>query len=214
MKTFELKGEIREGFGKKAARDYRNEGLIPCVIYGGDINDNINFVVKQGSVRNLFYTPEVFLVDIDLGEKNVKAILKEAQFHPVKDDVLHIDFFRVFDDVPVVMEIPVRLKGLAAGVKAGGKLSLDLRKLRVRALVQNLPEELVVNVDKLVLGKSIQVGELSFENLELLNNKDAVVCRVQLTRAAKGDEDGLEDELEGEEGEEAEETKEEATAEE
>lgn len=127
MKTFELKGEIREGFGKKAARDYRNEGLIPCVIYGGDINDNINFVVKQGSVRNLFYTPEVFLVDIDLGEKNVKAILKEAQFHPVKDDVLHIDFFRVFDDVPVVMEIPVRLKGLAAGVKAGGKLSLDLR---------------------------------------------------------------------------------------
>ena len=214
MKTFELKGEIREGFGKKAARDYRNEGLIPCVIYGGDINDNINFVVKQGSVRNLFYTPEVFLVDIDLGEKKVKAILKEAQFHPVKDDVLHIDFFRVFDDVPVVMEIPVRLKGLAAGVKAGGKLSLDLRKLRVRALVQNLPEELVVNVDKLVLGKSIQVGELSFENLELLNNKDAVVCRVQLTRAAKGDEDGLEDELEGEEGEEAEETKEEATAEE
>ena len=187
MKTFELKGEIRDGFGKKAAKSYRSEGLIPCVVYGGHGNENLNFVIKQGAVRNLIYTPEVFLVNLDLGEKKMQAILKEVQFHPVKEQILHIDFLHVFEDKPVVIEIPVRLKGLAAGVKAGGKLSLDLRKLRVRALAANLPEELVINVEKLELGKSIQVGDLSFEGLELLNAKNAVVCRVQLTRAARGD---------------------------
>jgi large subunit ribosomal protein L25 len=135
----------------------------------------------------LIYTPEVFLVNLDLGEKKMQAILKEVQFHPVKEQILHIDFLHVFEDKPVVIELPVRLKGLAAGVKAGGKLSLDLRKLRVRALAANLPEELVINVEKLALGKSIQVGDLSFEGLELLNAKNAVVCRVQLTRAARGD---------------------------
>ncbi|CEA14619.1 50S ribosomal protein L25 [Fermentimonas caenicola] len=187
MKTFELKGEIRDGFGKKAAKSYRSEGLIPCVVYGGHGNENLNFVIKQGAVRNLIYTPEVFLVNLDLGEKKMQAILKEVQFHPVKEQILHIDFLHVFEDKPVVIELPVRLKGLAAGVKAGGKLSLDLRKLRVRALAANLPEELVINVEKLALGKSIQVGDLSFEGLELLNAKNAVVCRVQLTRAARGD---------------------------
>ncbi|HBT84977.1 MAG TPA: 50S ribosomal protein L25 [Porphyromonadaceae bacterium] len=187
MKTFELKGEIRKDFGKKAARSYRSEGLIPCVVYGGHGAENVDFVIKQGDVRNLIYTPEVFLVNLDLGEKKMQAILKEVQFHPVKEQILHIDFLHVFEDKPVVIEIPVRLKGLAAGVKAGGKLSLDLRKLKVKGLAANLPEELVINVEKLVLGKSIQVGDLKFEGLELLNAKNAVVCRVQLTRAARGD---------------------------
>src|SRR5690554_1057461 len=187
MKTFELKGEVRNDFGKKASRTYRREGLIPCVVYGGHDEENLNFVVKQGDVRNLIYTPEVFLVNLDLGKNKMLAMVKELQFHPVREDVLHIDFLHVFEDKPVVIEIPVRLKGLAAGVRSGGKLSLDLRKLRVRALAANLPEELVINVEKLALGKSIQVGDLSFEGLELLNAKNAVVCRVQLTRAARGD---------------------------
>ncbi len=186
MKTFELKGEIRDDFGKKAARAYRSEGLIPCVVYGGHDKENVNFVVKQSGVRNLIYTPEVFLVNLDLGEKKLKAVLKEAQFHPVKDTILHIDFLHVFDNVPVVIEIPVRLEGLAAGVKSGGKLSLDARKLKVKALPAKLPEELVVDVTDLELGKSIQVGQLSFDDLEILNPKNAVVCRVQLTRAARG----------------------------
>ena len=185
MKTFELKGEIREGFGKKAARAYRREGLVPCVLYGGHGEENVNFVVKQGDVRNLFYTSEVYLVNLDLGKK-MMSMMQEAQFHPVKDDVLHIDFLHVFEDKPVVIDIPVRLKGLAAGVKSGGKLSLDMRKLKVKALPANLPEELVIDVTNLELGKSIQVGELSFEGLEILTGKNAVVCRVQLTRAARG----------------------------
>ncbi len=186
MKTFELKGEVRNDFGKKASRSYRREGLIPCVVYGGHDEENLNFVVKQGDVRNLIYTPEVFLVNLDLGKNKMMAMVKELQFHPVREDVLHIDFLHVFEDKPVVIEIPVRLKGLAAGVRSGGKLSLDTRKLRVKALPANLPENLEVDVTKLELGKSIQVGDLSFEGLEILNAKNAVVCRVQLTRAARG----------------------------
>jgi len=186
MKTFALKGEIRDDFGKKAARTYRREDLIPCVVYGGHNEENVNFLVKNSDVRNLIYTPEVFLVDLDLGTRKLQAIIKEVQFHPVKDNILHIDFLHVFENVPVVIEIPVRLEGLAAGVRAGGKLTLDMRKLKVKALPAKLPEELVINVEKLELGKSIQVGQLNFEGLEILNAKNAVVCRVQLTRAAKG----------------------------
>ncbi|HOM62292.1 MAG TPA: 50S ribosomal protein L25/general stress protein Ctc [Dysgonamonadaceae bacterium] len=186
MKTFELKGEIRNDFGKKAAKTYRSQGLIPCVVYGGSNEENLNFLVKSGDVRKLIYTPEVQLVSLDLGSKKMRAIIKEIQFHPVKEEILHIDFLHVFDDVPVVMEIPVQLEGLAEGVRAGGKLSLDMRKLKVKALADKLPEKLVIDVEKLQLGKSIQVGELQFEGLEILNSKNAVVCRVQLTRAARG----------------------------
>ena len=186
MKTFELKGEIRDDFGKKAAKAYRSEALIPCVAYGGHDEENLNFVVKNSDVRNLVYTPEVFLVDLDLGKKKFQAIVKDVQFHPVKDTILHIDFLHVFEKTPVVIEIPVRLEGLAEGVRAGGKLSLDARKLKVKAVPAKLPEVLVVNVEKLELGKSIHVGELQFDGLEILNAKNAVVCRVQLTRAARG----------------------------
>jgi len=186
MKTYELKGEVREDFGKKAARSYRSEGLIPCVVYGGSNEKNINFVVKNSDVRNLIYTHEVYLVNLVLDGKPMMAILKEIQFHPVKDNILHIDFLHVFPSVPVVIELPVRLEGLAAGVKSGGKLSLDMRKLKVKALAEKLPQELVINVENLELGKSIQVGDLNFEGLELLTPKNAVVCRVQLTRAARG----------------------------
>jgi large subunit ribosomal protein L25 len=186
MKTFELKGEIRDDFGKKAARAYRSEGLIPCVAYGGHDEENLNFVVKNSDVRNLVYTPEVFLVDLDLGKTKFQAIVKDVQFHPVKDTILHIDFLHVFEKTAVVIEIPVRLEGLAEGVRAGGKLSLDARKLKVKALPSKLPELLVVNVEKLELGKSIQVSDLKFDDLEILNARNAVVCRVQLTRAARG----------------------------
>ncbi len=186
MKTYELKGEIRSDFGKKAARSFRKEGLIPCVVYGGHGEENINFVVKNNDVLKLVYTPDVYLVNLDLGTKKFKAILKDLQFHPVTDNILHIDFLHVFDDVPVVIEIPVKLHGLAAGVKSGGKLSLDLRKLKVRGYADKLPEYLSINVEKIQLGKSIQVGELKFDDLELLTPSNAVVCRVQLTRAARG----------------------------
>jgi len=186
MKTFELKGEIRNDFGKKAAKAFRKEGLIPCVIYGNHGEENISFVVKSGDIRGLIYTPEVFLVNLDLGTKKMQAILKDIQFHPVKENVLHADFLHIIETAPVTIEIPVRLQGLAVGVKAGGKLSLDKRKLKVKALPAKLPEILEVNVEHLDLGKSIQVNQLNFDNLELLDAPNAVVCRVQLTRAARG----------------------------
>jgi large subunit ribosomal protein L25 len=126
------------------------------------------------------------LVDLDLGKTKFQAIVKDVQFHPVKDTILHIDFLHVFEKTAVVIEIPVRLEGLAEGVRAGGKLSLDARKLKVKALPSKLPELLVVNVEKLELGKSIQVSDLKFDDLEILNARNAVVCRVQLTRAARG----------------------------
>lgn len=202
MKTFELSGEERKDFGKKAANAFRGENLIPCVVYGGHDEENIHFTVKEGDVRGVIYTPEVFLISLTLGKKNLMAILKDVQFHPVKEQVLHIDFLHIFEGKPVEIAVPVRLQGLAIGVKNGGKLSLDKRKLRVKATYDKLPEELVIDVSKLTIGKSIQVGELKFKDLEMLDAKDAVVCRVSLTRAAKGmDLTEEESEEEGAEGE-------------
>ena len=204
MKTFELKGEIRTDFGKKAASSLRSKNLIPCIVYGGKDSENISFTVNNSDILKLVYTPEVFVVNLTLGDREMKTVIKELQFHPVKDQVIHMDFLHVYEDVPVVVAIPVRLEGLAVGVKAGGKLSLDLRKLKARALYNNLPETLNINVTKLKLGKSIQVGELSFENVEILNPDEAVVCRVHTTRVAV--DPTLDAEDEAEEGAEGEET--------
>jgi large subunit ribosomal protein L25 len=210
MKTFQLQGEPRVGLGKKAVKELRKESLIPAVLYGSspvampyegkvsegdklvDLGDNkgiivTDFTVSQENVRKLIYTPEIFIIDLDIkGNKKVKAILKDIQFHPVTDEILHIDFLEVFDEKPIVMEVPVALEGHAEGVKAGGKLSLEMRKLKVKAVYTEIPEKLVVNIDSLGLGKTIQVGSLQFPGLELMNAKNAVVCAVKLTRAARG----------------------------
>jgi large subunit ribosomal protein L25 len=187
MKTFELKGEVRTDIGKKATKAFRKEDKIPAVIYGGEKADKaIHFTVTNSEVRKLIYTPEIFLVDLTIGKDNYKAILKDVQVHPVTDEILHLDFLHVFENKPITIDVPLVLDGLAEGVKAGGKLSLDLRKLKVRALYDKVPEKVHVDVSGLALGKSIQVGELHFEGLELLNAKNGVVCRVQLTRAARG----------------------------
>ena len=137
-------------------------------------------------MRKLIYTPDIFEVDINLNGEEVKAVIKDLQFQPVKDTLLHIDFLQVYPDKPVVMEVPVKIEGHAEGVKAGGKLTLSMRKLKVKALYNEIPERLVINVDNLGLGKSMAVGDLHFVGLELMNAKNAVVCAVQLTRAARG----------------------------
>lgn len=186
MKTFELKGEAREVVGKKSSKAFRKESKVPAVIYGGENAEAIHFSVTNSDVRKLIYTPEIFLVDLTIDSNNYKAILKDIQFHPVTDEVLHLDFLHVFENKPIVIDVPVVLDGLAEGVKAGGKLSLDLRKLKVKALYNKVPEKVHIDVTSLTLGKSVQVGDLNFEGLELLNAKNAVVCRVQLTRAARG----------------------------
>ncbi len=184
MKSFELAGQSRTDIGKKATKAVRAAGNIPAILYGGE--KEIAFEVSETSVRNLIYTPDIFVVELTIDGKACKAIVQDLQFHPVTDKVLHIDFLQVFEEKPIVIEVPVKLEGLADGVRQGGKLSLEMRKLRVKALYANVPERLEINVTELGLGKTIQVGALSFENLELLNAKNAVVCAVKLTRAARG----------------------------
>lgn len=183
MKTYELKAQVREDLGKRANKALRKQELIPAVIYGPEKNTNLTLNVID--VRNMIYTPDIYIIDLNIDGEVRKCIIQELQFHPVTDNVLHIDFLEVFDDKPIVIEVPVSLDGLAAGVRAGGKLSMEMRKLKVKALYKDIPDRLHIDVTKLKLGKTIQVGELSFENIELLNAKKAVVAAVRLTRAAR-----------------------------
>ena len=160
-------------------------------MYGAQKDENGNpvathFTVTTDGLRNLVYTPHIYVVDLNIDGKIVNAIMKDIQFHPVTDKILHVDFYQIDEAKPIVMEVPVQLEGLAEGVKAGGKLALQIRKLKVKALYNVIPERLVVNVTNLGLGKTIKVGELNYEGLELLNAKEAVVCAVKLTRAARG----------------------------
>lgn len=184
MKTFELKGTLRTNLGKKATKADRVVDNVPCVLYGGA--ENTHFTTTVSDIRKLIYTPEVYVVNLDIDGKKTKAIMKALQFHPVSDKVLHIDFLQLSEDKPVVIELPVKLEGLAEGVKAGGKLSLEMRKLKVKGLYTQFPENIVIDVTALGLGKSIQVGKVSLDNLEILNNKNSVVAQVKLTRAARG----------------------------
>lgn len=191
MKSIEVKGSLRTETGKKATHELRKNDSIPCVLYGSQKDENGNiidthFAVTNEAVRKLVYTPHIYVVDLNIDGKIVNAVMKDIQFHPVTDKILHIDFYQIDESNPIVMEVPVQLEGLAEGVKAGGKLSLQMRKLKVKALYNVIPERLVINVSNLGLGKTIKVGELSYEDLELLNAKDAVVCAVKLTRAARG----------------------------
>jgi len=185
MKTFDLKGTERTDLGKKASKAERVAESVPCVLYGG-ASANTHFTTTVSDLRKLIYSPDVFVVNLEIAGKTSKAIIKDLQFHPVSDKVLHIDFLEVNETKPVTVQIPVKLEGLAEGVKAGGKLALEMRKLKVKGLYTQIPEQIVIDVTALDLGKSIQVGEVSVENLEILNAKNAVVCQVKLTRAARG----------------------------
>ena len=191
MKTIEIKGSVRTDIGKKATRELRKNNGVPCVLYGVKKDENglpvaTHFTVTVEGLRKLVYTPNIYLVNLDIDGTVVTAIMKDIQFHPVSDAILHVDFLQVEENKPVAMEVPVQLEGLAEGVRAGGKLALQIRKLKVKALYSAIPERLVIDVTPLGLGKTIKVGELSYEGLELLNAKDAVVCAVKLTRAARG----------------------------
>ena len=209
MKTFQLEAEPRTVLGKKASKALRNDSKIPVVLNGGKIVDlpyegklaegekaaelcnnkgtsTTDLTVTTEAVRKLIYSPDIFAIELTVNGVKKSAILKDLQFHPVTDKVLHIDLLEVTDQKPVVIEVPVKLEGHAEGVKAGGKLTLSMKKLKVRAIYTAIPERIVVNVDNIKLGQSLKVGDLHYEGLELVNSKNAVVCAVQLTRAARG----------------------------
>ncbi|MBQ2506947.1 MAG: 50S ribosomal protein L25/general stress protein Ctc [Bacteroidaceae bacterium] len=191
MKTIDVKGTLRAATGKKSTRELRKTDAVPCVLYGVEKDDKglpvaTPIAVTNAELRNLVYTPNIYLVNLAVDNKVCKAILKDIQFDPVKDTIMHVDFYQVTEDKPIVMDVPVKLNGLAAGVRAGGKLVAQVRKLKVKALYSDIPEKLDIDVTKLELGKSIKVSELSFDGLELVTPAEVVVCSVRMTRAARG----------------------------
>lgn len=191
MKQITIEGTSRADLGKKATKAVRANGNVPCVLYGEKKDENgkpvaIHFEVSEKQINKLVFTPHIYLVDIRIDGEDHKGIMKEIQFHPVKDNVLHVDFFEVHAEKPIVMGVPIAAKGLADGVRAGGRLMMMIRKLQVRALYENIPEKLDVDVTKLQLGKSINAGQLSYDNLEIITPKEVIVCTVKMTRAAMG----------------------------
>lgn len=189
MKSIDVKGTARTATGKKATREARKSGLIPCNLYGEKRGENglpvaTNFTVTTAEVRNLVYSPDIYSVNLNIDGQEHIAVMKELQFHPVTDQLLHIDFYEITPEKPIVMEVPIKLNGLAEGVKAGGKLAASVRKLKVRATYTQIPEKLNIDVTSLGLGKTIKVGELNFEGLELVTSPSVVVCQVKMTRSA------------------------------
>ena len=190
MKEISVKGTVRTALGKKASREIRKANAVPCNLYGETKNENgqpvaLSFTATNDELLHLIYSPDIFVVNLNIDGKECKAVLKELQFHPVKDNVLHVDFYEITETKPIVMEVPIKLNGLAEGVKAGGRLAASVRKLKVKALYTNIPERLNIDVTHLGLGKTIKVGELSFEGLELITSKEVVVCQVKMTRSAR-----------------------------
>jgi large subunit ribosomal protein L25 len=183
MKTIEITGSFRTELGKKSSKQVRKAGAVPCVIYGKE--KNIHFQAAELSFKNLVYTPEAHLVKLIIDEKEFNVILKDMQFHPVSDKILHADFIEIFEDKPVVIEIPIKVTGDSAGVIAGGKLSIKRRTLKVKALPKNLPEFISVDITNLKIHESVKVGDLAFEKIELLDPKKLMVLTIATSRVAQ-----------------------------
>jgi large subunit ribosomal protein L25 len=184
MKEIKLEGSLRTETGKKFANQIRREQKLPAILYGG--KENVLLTLVERDLKDIIYTPQVYIIDLTVGKKNYKAIVKEMQFHPVSDRVLHVDLLQVFDDKKITIALPVKLVGSAEGAKQGGKLALANRKLRACGFPKDLPEILEVDITDLGLGKTRTVQDLSFDKFEIIEPKTTVVATVKLTRAARG----------------------------
>ena len=187
MKEINVAGQKRSETGKKASKLMRKEGLVPCNLYGEKKGENglpeaLSFAVPMTELRKVIYTPHIYVINLNIDGAEHKAIIKELQFHPVKDPLLHIDFYEINEQKPITIGIPVKLNGLAQGVRDGGRLSLIVRKVNVTAKYQDIPETLDIDVTDLTIGKSIKVGDLNFEGLEMATSKEVVVCTIKATR--------------------------------
>jgi large subunit ribosomal protein L25 len=207
MKSLKIAGQKRENLGKKEAKKLREQGLVPGVLYGKD--EVTHLAVPFSDLRPFVYTPDVYIIDLEIDGEVVKAMIQDVQWHPVDEQILHIDFLKIEADKPVKIGVPVKMVGTAKGIKAGGKLKVNMRKLRVKALAENLPDAIEIDITKLGIGDSIKVGELQRENLEFLDNKSNLIVGVISTRVAKSamslpeDEEEEGAEFEGEEGAES-----------
>ncbi len=190
MKEINVSGQKRTDVGKKASKLLRKEGMVPCNLYGEKKDANglpeaLAFTASAAELRKAVYTPHVYVVNLNIGGEEHKAIIKELQFHPTTDALLHADFFEINETKPITVGIPVNLTGHAQGVRDGGRLNLSIRKINVTAPYKNIPEILNVDVTELELGKAIKVGSLSFEGLEIATPKEVIVCSVKATRASR-----------------------------
>ena len=188
MKEINVTGQKREALGKKASKTLRKEGLVPCNLYGLAEQDGKpvakSFAIAMTELRKIIYTPHIYVINLVIDGESHTAILKDIQFHPVTDAVLHVDFLEVNDKKPITIGIPVKLTGLAQGVRDGGRMNLSIRKIEVKAPYQQIPEHLDIDVTALQIGKSIKIGQLSFEGLEIVTGKEVIVCSIKMTRAA------------------------------
>lgn len=189
MKEIAVKGQKRTDSGKKAAKLLRKQGLVPCNLYGEAKDENglpkaISLAIPMTELRKVVYTPHIYVVNLDLDGEHHTAVMKELQFHPVSDALLHVDFYEINEEKPLTIGIPVKLVGLAQGVRDGGRMNLTVRKIDVTAPYKQIPEVLEIDVTKMTIGKSKKVAELSFPGLEIATSKEVVVCSVKMTRAA------------------------------
>ncbi len=182
MKVIEVKGSIRENVGKKTSKQLRDQKQVPCVMYGK--SDNVHFHTDKNSFNELVYTPNAYLVNLDLDGKKHKAVLRDVQFHPVNEKILHADFYEIEDTKPVWMKIPVRLEGSAVGVLNGGRLVQKMRKLKIKALPGNLTDEIVIDISPLEIGSSVKIKDLPYKHVNFLEPDSAVVVLVKSARGA------------------------------
>lgn len=208
MKTFEINGHLREEVGKKNAKNLRREGMVPCVIYGGE--SNIHFYADERELNKLIYTGEVYVAKFNLNGSSYDAVIRDSQFHPVSDKLLHMDFVQVFADRPVTVSLPVRLSGVSIGVKNGGTLRHNAKKLKVKGMLTDLPDALEIDITRMRIGTSKKVAELNFKGLSILEADNRVVVAVKTSRKAIAE---TEEEEAAEGGEGAEAPAEEAAAE-
>ena len=180
MKTVALTGELRTDLGTKHSRAMRNEGKVPCVLYGG--GDHIHFYVYSPDFKALVYTPNTYKVQLTIDGKKYMSILHDMQFHPVNEAILHADFLAVDEKKPITVSIPVLIEGNSPGVRAGGKLIQKIQRLKIKGLISNIPDSINVNIDQLDLGQSIKVKNVEVSNIELLDNKDNAIVTVKMTR--------------------------------
>ncbi len=190
MKEISVSGQKRTETGKKASKMLRKEGLVPCNIYGEKRDEKglpeaLSFVAPMTELRKAVYSPHVYVVNLNIDGQEHKSIIKELQFHPTSDALIHADFYEINEAKDITVGIPVNLIGHAQGVRDGGKLQLQIRKINVTAPYKNIPEKLDIDVTNLELGKSIKVGSLEFEGLKIATPKEVIVCSVKATRASR-----------------------------
>ena len=182
MKSITIQGTKRESVGKKSTKALRDAELVPCVVYGGA--ETLNFSAEERSFKGLVYTPDAHTVSIEVDGQTIPAVLQDIQFHPITDKILHADFYQLADDKPVVMEVPVRITGRAKGVVSGGAMRQTYRKLKIKALPANLPDEIVVDVTPLKIGNKLYVGDIKTSNFTFMHPDNAVVVAVKMSRTA------------------------------